>query len=162
MLFRSAFFFAMPLIKAKQDLHQNPWINVLRLIMVLTAFYFAYKGQKLFAVNQADKAIVQFLIAAGLLIVFFPVAIRNAGQIEENDKIPLSFEIVFVLSITAGALFLRIHEIDIRPFGIENDEAGGVVSIVKNFWVGQHPIYAYVQEFFYKVFGVNRDRKSVV
>lgn len=152
----AAFFFAMPLIKPREDLHQNPWLNILRLIMVLAAFYFAYNGQKLFASNQVNKAVVQFLIAAGLLILFFPVAIRAAGRIEENDKIPLPFEIIFVLSITAGAFFLRIHEIDIRPFGIENDEAGGVVSIVKNFWVGQHPIYAYIQEFFYGVFGVNR------
>jgi len=148
----AAFFFAMPIINFKEIKYDNAVVNILKLLAVLAAVWLAYSGQKYFTMNRIGDAILRYLAAAAVFITMFPVSSVK----DKEEPVPLKFEYAFVIGLTLMALFLRLYQIDSRPYGIENDEAGGMVSVVKNFWVGQHPIYANIWELFYKVFGINR------
>ncbi|HNZ30093.1 MAG TPA: hypothetical protein PKJ42_08880, partial [Candidatus Goldiibacteriota bacterium] len=148
----ASFFFAMPLIPYKEVTNDNKLMNYLKIIAVIAALFLAYLGQKQFLAEKVNSAVIYYLFAAAVLITFFPVSLKK------SDKQPFSLktEYIFIIGVTLLALFLRIYELDKRPFGLENDESGGMISVVKNFWVGQHPIYAYIWELCYKIFGLNR------
>ncbi len=148
----AAFFFSLPWINFQEKFYDNKLLNIFKLIMIGVAFYIAYKGQMDFTQHKIEPAIIKYLIAAIIFIVLFPVYSIK----EQEEKLPLFLEIIFLFLIMAIGFYLRIKELNIRPFGLENDEAGGMVSVVKNFWVGQHPIYAYVAELSYKLFEMPR------
>ncbi|PKL92489.1 MAG: hypothetical protein CVV21_01665 [Candidatus Goldiibacteriota bacterium HGW-Goldbacteria-1] len=148
----ASFFFAMPLIPYKEVINDNKFMNYLKVVAVIAAVFLAYLGQKQFLAEKVNDAVIYYIIAAAVLITFFPVSLKT------GDKQPFSLktEYIFVIGVTLLALFLRVYELDKRPFGLENDESGGMISVVKNFWVGQHPIYAYIWELCYNVFGLTR------
>lgn len=148
----AAFFFSLPLINFQEKFYDNRLLNIFKLIMIGVAFYIAYKGQIDFTQHKVESAVIKYLIAATIFIILFPVYSIK----EQEEKLPVFLEMIFLFIIIIIGFYLRVKELNIRPFGLENDEAGGMVSVVKNFWVGQHPIYAYVSELSYKLFGYNR------
>ncbi len=148
----ASFFFSLPWINFQEKFYDNRLLNIFKLLMIGIALYIAYKGQIDFAQHKIETAVIKYLIASAIFIVLFPVYSIK----EQEEKIPIFLEIIFLAVILLISFYLRVKELNIRPFGLENDETGGMVSVVKNFWVGQHPIYAYVSEFSYKLFGYNR------
>ncbi len=147
-----SFFLALPLINHKEPGEGNLAVKILKLAAIVTAVFIAYKGQKLFVVNQINSAITHYLFAAFLVIAAFPVSLKKTSE----QEIPRWVEFAFVIAITLIGIFLRVYEIDKRPFGLENDEASALVQVLKNAWIGQHPIFAYVWEFTFAVFGEDR------
>ncbi len=148
----ASFFFSLPWINFQEKFYDNRLLNILKLLMIGVALYIAYKGQIDFTQDKVETAIIKYLIAAAIFIILFPVYSIK----EQEEKIPVFLEMVFLALIMLIGFYLRVKELNIRPFGLENDESAGMISVVKNFWVGQHPIYAYVSELSYKLFGYNR------
>ena len=148
----AAFFFSLPWINFHERFYDNKFLNIFKLLLICFALYIAYKGQIDFTQHRVNEAIIKYLIAGAIFIITFPIYSIK----EQEYKIPLYLEILYLVIIMLVGFYLRVYELNIRPFGLENDEAGGMVSVVKNFWVGQHPIYAYVSELSYKIFGYNR------
>ncbi|HRQ45062.1 MAG TPA: glycosyltransferase family 39 protein, partial [Candidatus Goldiibacteriota bacterium] len=146
------FFLAMPVINFNIVKHDNTALNAVRLAAIIGAIIIAFFGQKLFLENKIGDAITRYFIAGIIFIVFSPISLKK----DETEPVPLKFEYVFLLAITLIGLFLRVYELDKRPFGLENDESAAMISVVKNFWVGQHPIYAHLWELCYSIFGLNR------
>lgn len=145
-------FLSLPWINFKESYVDNKWINIFKLASILVALGIAYFAQRAFVENKPNTAVVMYIIAAAIFIIVLPIYNKK----EEDTAFPVQMEWVYMMAIMAVSLFLRVYQLDQRPFGLENDETGGMVSIVKNFWVGQHPIYAYIQEFVYNIFGYNR------
>lgn len=146
------YFFAFPLIKQKEFGSDGFFASLIKLLAFSLAFFVAYKGQKLFAVNQVNDAVIHYLAAAAIVIIAFPVSLKK----KTDEYFPKKLEFLILLAIVLIGVYLRIYEIDKRPFGIENDEASALVQVLKNFFVGQHPIFAYVWEFTFKIFGEDR------
>jgi hypothetical protein len=145
-------FLSLPWINFNDQFFDNKWFNVFKLAGAAVAVYLAFLAQKAFMANKEKEAVILYLAAGFLFIILFPIYKKR----EVDMDFPIKLEYIFLGAIILVGIFLRVYQLDVRPFGLENDESAGMVSLVKNFWVGQHPIYAYIQEFIYSIFGYNR------
>lgn len=145
-------FILLPVINFREHFYDNRWFNILKLAAILIALVIAYKAQVDMTQRKLGEAVLLYLIAGLIFVVTFPVYSKK----EEATEYPLVLELVFLGVLMAIGLYLRVNELNIRPFGLENDESGGMVSELQNFWVGQHPIYAYVAKLSYLIFDYTR------
>ncbi|MEI7640417.1 MAG: glycosyltransferase family 39 protein [bacterium] len=132
---------------------------VVRSIVIVVGMLLAYIGQKYFYLNKVNMAMIYFVASALLFINFFPPPL-NLHEQNEKEKFTLKTEMIILLLITAFGLFLRLYEINIRPVGIENDEAGGLITIftkfdnLMTFRLGRYSIYFHIMEPIIKALGV--------
>ena len=151
-------FFALPLHNFAERKYESKLMDFIKLFAVIAALAIAFKGQTLFAANNINSAVTCYLIAAFIFILAFPVYAKK--EYEEKEQFPLKIEFVFLVAITIVGAILRFYEIGIRPFGIENDEAGGLVARMSqngettlNLTVGNFGIYAHIVRIFIALFG---------
>jgi len=153
-------FFAMPLLKIKEEYKKNKILDIIKLAAVLIALLIAYNGQKSFVSGNAVNAVHMYLLAAFIIIFASPIYMK-----QDNDEldIPLYVEWIFLAVIFGIGVYLRFYEIQIRPFGIENDEVGGflghlmdVLNGKAQYNVGNNGINFNISNFFISIFGVNR------
>lgn len=153
-------FFALPFNNNSLNLNSK-LTNIIRLIFVLISFYIAYKAQILFTKNNVLNAVKLYFISAFILVLAIPVNIpKNANE----NNIPKFIEFIFLLFILFVAIYFRFYEIDVRPLGFENDEAGGfldnylaVKKNIVNHAVGNRGLQFNITDFFIYIFkGWNR------
>jgi hypothetical protein len=118
-------FLALPLINFPEKSYNNKIIDLIKLILLFVVFFIAYKGQQFFVRNNINEAIKLYFIAFLIFVFTFPIYKKETDLSEYNIKFPFKLEIFIVLVILAIGIFFRTYEIDIRPAGVENDEAGG-------------------------------------
>ena len=117
-------FFALPLLSYRErPLIDNIYTRIISLVVIIAAFFIALKGQVLFTQHNINEAVKLFFIAGFMFVFAAPV--YDAKKLE--DKLPIKLEMVFLAVIIMVALWLRLYDLDLRPFGIENDEAGGFI-----------------------------------
>jgi hypothetical protein len=119
-------FFALPLFNFSEKSYENKYLDIAKLVFVAVAIYIAYLGQKDFVANKTNDGVVKFFIAAFIFIFSFPI--YSSKVQEEKEPFPIQMEIIFMVAILLVGLYLRVHELDQRPFGLENDEAGGYTA----------------------------------
>ena len=151
-------FLALPLINYTEQRSDNRILDFIKLGMVIAALFIAYKGQVLFTKNNVSSAVNHFFLAAVFFIIAFPVYLKKTQ--EEKESIPRSIEVIFVILITAIGTFLRVYELDVRPFGLENDEAGGLTARLTrdgdtklNLSVGNFGIFVHIVRIFIWLYG---------
>jgi hypothetical protein len=158
-------FFAMPLFNFPEKRYDNRIIDFIKLGAVIAAIGIAYKGQALFVANNVSGAMNYYFIAALIFVFAFPV--YSVKEKEEKEPFPLKVEIIFLIAIIAVGAFLRFYQLDSRPFGIENDEAGGLLTrIARNgdsipYPVGSYGILFHITQLFIALFGVGIERMPI-
>jgi hypothetical protein len=151
-------FLAMPLFNFSEKQYDSRILDFIKLGVVIGALAIAYRGQTFFVKHDINNAINHYFVAAILFILAFPVyAVKEK---EEKEHFPLSLEVIFLVAITAVGAFLRFYELDVRPFGIENDEAGGLTARMSrtgettlHLPVGNFGIYAHIVRIFIALYG---------
>ncbi|MCE5300643.1 MAG: glycosyltransferase family 39 protein [Spirochaetia bacterium] len=158
-------FLALPLINYVPSPNRSRTLDYIKLAAVFGGMFLAYKGQQYFVKHDVDRAINMFIFAALTFIVAFPI--YSNKETEEKEHFPVSIEVVFLVLITAVGAFLRLYELDIRPFGIENDEAGGLTSRLSRYGetimpltVGNFGIYEHIVRIFIALYG-EMDRTGI-
>ncbi len=153
-------FFALPLINFKEKYYDNKILNIIKLAAVLIAVYIAYMAQKSFVSNNVVHAVHLYFISAFIFIFAVPTYSKEE---EEDIKIPKYFEVIYLMAVTGAGVFLRLYELSIRPFGVENDEAGGflghLIDVMQGkieYNVGNNGIQYNVMNLFVHIFGANR------
>lgn len=118
-------YFAFPIFNVRESDEPNKVVDIIRLAAVIAAVFLAYLGQVEFTKHVIPKAVNYFLIAGFIFVTVAPMRRRP-----EEELVPFSvrYEMLFMLLLLAVGIFLRTYEIELRPFGIENDEAGGAVT----------------------------------
>ena len=116
-------FFSFPLINFAEKPVDNKYLDMVKLAFAVAAIFIAYLGQRDFVAGKVNAAIIKYIIAAAIFIIAFPVYSSKLG--EEKEPFPIKIEVMFLIVIMIVGIFLRLYEIDLRPFGLENDEAGG-------------------------------------
>lgn len=151
-------FFSFPLFNFAEKPMDNKLIDVAKLVVAALAIILAYFGQRDFMANKVNDAIVKYLISAFMFIVAFPI--YSSKVAEEKEPFPIKAEVIFLIVIMLIGLFLRIYEIDLRPFGLENDEAGGYTArlnskgeVILPLSVGNFGIGAHIVQLFIGMFG---------
>jgi hypothetical protein len=119
-------FFTFPLFNFPDKQYDNKMVDIIRLGVVIAAFAIAYAGQTFFVKHDINNAVNYYFIAAILFIFAFPV--YGDKEAIDREPFPIYLEVIILLIIVAVGIFLRTHEINVRPFGIENDEAGGAAN----------------------------------
>jgi hypothetical protein len=159
-LFFICLMFSMPLFDKEIIKIQNNRLDfAVKLLAVAGAFFLAYIGQKEFYAEKVTGAMVYFIASALLFIVFFPPKINFQEQ-EESEKLNIKIEYLILFLIVAIGLYFRVHELGIRPVGIENDEAGGVITILEKFnhvmvyRLGRYAMYLYMSEPVFRMLGI--------
>ena len=148
-------FFILPITNFPEQKTENKALDIARLVMMGFALFIAYLGQVDITKNLTNQGVLKYLAAALIFIFAFPVYLNR--EYEDEAKVPLRVEAVFLIVITAIGIFLRLWQLDTRPFGVENDEAGGltghIMPVLKkqmNFTVGNYGIYFHIVELFMK------------
>ncbi len=121
-------FFAFPLMKFSVKPAENRVMDIIKLVAILAAFFIAYLGQVQFVKGSLGAAVRYFIAAAVIFIMAMPV--YQEKEPEENDKFPAWLEFVCFGLIFVAAIYLRVWDLGARPFGMENDEAGGFLNLV--------------------------------
>jgi hypothetical protein len=151
-------FFVFPIFNFSEKQYDNKILDFIKLGVVIAALAVAYNGQTLFVKHDINNAVNHYFIAAIMFIFAFPIYAAKAN--EEKEVFPIKIEIIFLVVITLIGAFLRFYELDVRPFGIENDEAGGLTARMTksgettlNLTVGNFGIYAHIVRVFIALFG---------
>ncbi len=151
-----SFIFAMPVTFRNFEIKNAALDTVIRFLALAIGLYLAYKGQKFFYAGSVAKAMWHFVAAAVLFVICFPINIIEKES-QEKDKGPgIKIEMLFLFVITIIGVYLRVHEINIRPVGIENDEAGSIITIFEKFnkmmeyMLWRYSLYFYAYEPFIK------------
>ncbi len=156
-------FFILPLFGFPGKYFNNKYVNILKLILVLTALFIAYKAQCLFVANSPDKAIFWYFAAALIFIFAFPVHVFKDENYSEEEKFPIKIEIIYLTVAILLGIFLMTYELDLRPFGLENDETGGFIGHLldkihgrASFNVGNYGILYNLTNLIVAIIGVSR------
>jgi hypothetical protein len=151
-------FFAFPLFNFAEKQYDSRILDFIKFGVVIAALAIAYRGQTFFVKHDINTAVTHYFISAVLFIFAFPI--YAAKEVEEKEVFPVKIEIIFLILITVIGAFLRFYEIDVRPFGIENDEAGGLTArmardgaTILNLPVGNFVISVHIVRIFIALFG---------
>ncbi len=127
------------------------WLKrLVHLGMFCLIFYLAYQGQKLFAIKQFWPGLRYYFYAVSLGIFSW----REDDSFYRLRRWPKKAVFIALALIILLGIFLRLYQLGpiswlgadlntVRPFGLENDEAGGVVFTLKIMRGEQHPFMAF-------------------
>jgi PA14 domain-containing protein/dolichyl-phosphate-mannose-protein mannosyltransferase len=129
------FSFPLAMLSTKAPEDRNPifvfLVNVFRLSAFAFGLYAAYQGQLLIKQEMFYPGLAKYGIAALCMLLAFREP--NPKQEDKLQEKPLKWywELLLLVAILGVAAWLRIRLIEIMPYGIECDEAGGTVNALE-------------------------------
>lgn len=101
---------------------------LLRLLAFGAALYLGYHGQLLISREQLYPGLMRFLFAGILLVTAFREPTRGREDPLRERPLKWYWEAAGLILVLGVAVWLRTHLLDQIPYGIECDEAGGVIN----------------------------------
>lgn len=139
--------------------------NLLRLLVFVLAVYLGYRGQTLLSHEQIYPGLLSFGLAGLALIFAFQEPAGDQADPLREAPLAWPWETLGLILIFAFAIWVRTRLIGSIPYGIECDEAGGIVNsreiltLPQSSWVahftGQPAFFLMQLKFFHSLFGID-------